>query len=74
MATNPTQKLVPFLDPQYGIGLEVEVRGFETGGEWKSAQIVSFQDGCYTADLKERDGHYSSVFVTDPSNNIRRIR
>jgi hypothetical protein len=65
----------PFLDPQlYSIGLEVEVRGFETGGEWESAQIVDIQDGSCTAHLKERVGPYSSVVVTDSSNNIRRMR
>jgi hypothetical protein len=61
----------PFLDPQYGIGLEVEVRGFETGGEWRSAQLVDIQDNSCTAHLKESVGPYSSVVITDPSNNIR---
>jgi hypothetical protein len=65
----------PFLDPQlYWVGLDVEVRGFETDGEWKSAQIVDIQDATCTAHLKEPVGPYSSVVVTDSSNNIRRMR
>src|SRR5690348_16722900 len=63
----------PFLDPQlYWLGLEVEVRGFETGGAWAPSSLVDIQDAFCIARLKEPIGPYSTVTVTDALNNIRR--
>jgi len=66
----------PFLDPQlYWLGLEVEVRGFETVGAWAPSSLVDIQYAFCIARLKEPIDSYSTATstatVTDAPNNRR---